>query len=84
MVCVPFYPDEYKNLNSIAQKFFRERKIKISQETIKLIIERSNGSRLHLNNELKKIELYAKNKKDIDLSEIIKLTNLGKNYDIAE
>jgi len=84
LVCVPFYPDEYKNLNSIAQKFFRERKIKISQETINLIIERSNGSRLHLNNELKKIELYAKNKRDIDLSEIIKLTNLGKNYDIAE
>ncbi len=84
LVCVPFYPDDFKNLNSISQNFFREKKIKISQESINLIIERSNGSRQHLCNELEKIALYAYNKKEIDFSEIIKLTNLGKNYDISE
>ena len=49
-----------------------------------MIVERSNGSRYHLKNELEKIELYVFNKKEIEFSEIIKLTNLGKNYNISE
>ena len=84
LVCIPFYPDDFKNLNFISQNFFREKKIKISQKSINLIIERSNGSREHLRNELQKIALYANNKKEIDFTEVIKLTNLGKNYDISE
>ena len=84
LVCTPFYPDDFKSLNFIAQNFFKEKKIKISQETVNLIIERSNGSRQHLKNELEKIDLYALNKKEIEFSEIIKLTNLGKNYNISE
>lgn len=84
LVCIPFYPDDFKNLNLISQNFFKEKEIKISQESINLIIERSNGSRQHLRNELAKIALYAYNKKEINFSEIIKLTNLGKNYDISE
>ena len=84
LICVPFYPDDFKSLNLISKNFFRERKIKISQETLNLIIERSNGSRLHLKNELEKIDLYTVNKKEIEFSEICKLTNLGKNYNISE
>ena len=84
LACIPFYPDDFKNLNFISQNFFREKKIKISQETINFIIERSNGSRQHLKNELEKIDLYTANKKEIEFSEIIKLTNLGKNYNISE
>ncbi len=84
LACLPFYPDDFKSLNLISQNFFRDKKIKISQETINLIIERSNGSRQHLKNELQKIDLYATKKKEVELSEIIKLTNLGKNYNISE
>ena len=84
LVCVAFYPDEFRNLSFILQNFLKEKKLKISQESANLIIERSNGSRDHLKNELKKIEIYALNKKEIHLSEIIKLTNLGKNYNISE
>ena len=84
LACIPFYPDDFKNLNFISQNFFRDRKIKVSQETINLIIERSNGSRQHLKNELEKIDLYTANKKKVEFSEIIKLTNLGKNYNISE
>ena len=84
LACIPFYPDDFKSLNIIAQNFLREKKIKISQESISLIIERSNGSRQHLKNEMEKIALYAINKKEINFSEIIKLTNLGKNYNISE
>ncbi len=84
LACVPFYPDDFKNLNIISQNFFKEKKLKISQESINLIIERSNGSRQHLKNEMEKIALFAVNKREIDFSEIIKLTNLGKNYSISE
>ena len=84
LACVPFYPDDFKSLNFIAQNFFREKKVKVSQEIINLIIDRSNGSRQHLKNELEKINLYTTNKKLLEFSEIEKLTNLGKNYDISE
>ncbi len=84
LACIPFYPDDFKSLNFISQNFFREKKIRISQEIINLIVERSNGDRQHLKNELEKIDLYIANKNKIEFSEIIKLTNLGKNYDISE
>ena len=84
LICVPFYPDEFRNLNYIAQNFLKNKNLKISQESINLIIERSNGSRNHLKKELEKIYNYALNKKEIGFSEILKLTNLGKNYNISE
>ena len=68
----------------IANNFFKKKDIKISQQTINLIIDRANQSRQHLNNELQKIENFALNKKEIKDVDIIKLTNLGKNYEISE
>ncbi len=84
IICTPFYPDEHKDLNKIANNFFIKKNIKISQHTINLIIERANQSRQHLNNELEKIDSYLANKNKISDNEIIKLTNLGKNYEISE
>ena len=84
VICIPFYPDEHKDLNMIANNFFKKKGIKISQQTINLIIDRANQSRQHLNNELQKIENFALNKKEIKDVDIIKLTNLGKNYEISE
>ena len=84
VICVPFYPDEHKDLNMIANNFFRKKGIKISQQTINLIINRANQSRQHLNSELQKIENFALSKKEIKDVDIIKLTNLGKNYEISE
>ena len=84
VICIPFYPDEHKDLNMIANNFFKKKDIKISQQTINLIIDRANQSRQHLNNELQKIENFALSKKEIKDVDIIKLTNLGKNYEISE
>ncbi|MDC1246078.1 DNA polymerase III subunit delta, partial [Pelagibacteraceae bacterium] len=64
--------------------FFRERKIPISQQLINILIERSRGDRKNLNNELEKIESFLLNKKNINLKEIIKLTNLADNYSASE
>jgi len=84
LIICAFYEDNYQSLLSIVQKTLKEKKINISNKSIDLIIERSNGNRINIKNELGKIELYAKNNKEISLENIIKLTNLGNNYDISE
>ena len=83
-ICVPFYEDNNQTLNSIVSKFFRNKKIPISQQLINILIERSRGDRKNLNNELEKIEGFSLNKKKIKLQEIIKLTNLADNYSASE
>ena len=79
-----FYEDNNQTLNSIISQFFRNKKISISQQLINILIERSRGDRKNLNNELAKIESFLLNKKNINLQEIIKLTNLADNYSASE
>tara|TARA_B100000787_G_C16174281_1_gene288128 strand:- start:210 stop:1205 length:996 start_codon:yes stop_codon:yes gene_type:complete len=84
VVCVAFYEDNNQTLNSIISQFFRNKKIPISQQLINILIERSRGDRKNLHNELKKIESFSLNKKNITLQEIIKITNLADNYSASE
>jgi len=84
IICVPFYEDNSQTLNSIISQFFRNKKIPISQKLINILVERSRGDRKNLNNELTKIENFLINKKNINLQEIIKLTNLADNYGASE
>ena len=84
VVCVPFYEDNNQTLNSIISQFFRNKKIPISQQLINILIERSRGDRKNLNNELEKIDNFSLNKKNINLQEIITLTNLADNYSASE
>jgi DNA polymerase-3 subunit delta len=84
IICVPFYEDNNQTLNSIISLFFRNKKIPISQQLINVLVERSRGDRKNLNNELEKIENYSLNKKNLNLEEIIKLTNLADNYSASE
>ena len=84
MICIPFYEDNNQTLNSIISQFFRNKKIPISQQLVNILIERSRGDRKNLNNEVEKIESFSLNKKNINLQEIIKLTNLADNYGASE
>tara|TARA_Y100000590_G_scaffold283425_1_gene318837 strand:- start:772 stop:1767 length:996 start_codon:yes stop_codon:yes gene_type:complete len=84
LACIPFYSDDLKILNSIANIFFKKNNISISQEAINLIIDRCSGDRQNLNNELEKISFFMKGKKKITSEEIIKLTNLAENFSISE
>jgi len=84
IICVPFYEDNNQTLNSIISLFFRNKKIPISQQLINVLIERSRGDRKNLNNELEKIESFSLNKKNLNIDEIIKLTNLADNYSASE
>ena len=83
-ICAPFYEDTDQTLSSIISNFFRTNKIPISQQSINLIAQRSRGDRLNLNNELEKIQSYIIGKKKIEVSEILKLTNLSENYNVSE
>ena len=83
-ICVPFYEDNNQTLNLMANNFFRNKNIKISQENINLLIERSSGDRKNLNNELVKIESFAKNRNKIEYKDILQLTNLAENHNVSE
>ena len=81
---VPFYKDTLQTLISIAKRILTENKINLSQENLNLIIERAQGDRINLKNELQKIVHLSKDKKKIDLNDISKLTNLSENYSANE
>ena len=84
LVIVPFYKDTPQTLISIAKKILNEKKINVSQEHLNLVIERSQGDRINLKNELKKIINFGEGKSKIELSDILKLTNLSENYSASE
>ena len=84
LISVPFYLDNNQTLMSLASGFFKEKKISISPETINILVNKSNGERKILMNELEKIEMYSKNKKNISANEINILTNTAENHDIGE
>ena len=83
-ICVPFYEDNNQTLNLMANNFFKNKNIKISQENINLLIERSRGDRKNLINELVKIESFAKNRNKIEYNDILQLTNLAENHNLSE
>ena len=84
LACVAFYEDNNQTLSSIVNNFFRLIKVPISQQAINLIVQRARGDRLNLSNELEKIKNYIGDKKKIELSDILKLTNLAENYNVSE
>jgi len=84
LICVPFYRDNNNTLSQLTNNFFKSKKISISQEVINLIVERSSGDRINLNNELNKISLFLLNKEKVNIEDVLKLTNLAENYSISE
>tara|TARA_B110000438_G_C15723837_1_gene611060 strand:+ start:138 stop:1133 length:996 start_codon:yes stop_codon:yes gene_type:complete len=84
IICVPFYADSNQTLSKIINNFFKEKKIITSQEKINLLIDRCRGNRQNLRNELDKIDSFIKNKKNINIDQIMKLTNLAENYNVSE
>tara|TARA_B100001996_G_scaffold89211_1_gene66165 strand:- start:348 stop:1325 length:978 start_codon:yes stop_codon:yes gene_type:complete len=84
LMCIPFYEDNDKSLSIIAQNFFRKKNIKVSQEITNLLVGRSRGDRGNLINELNKIENLSITNKNIDVEDMLKLTNLSENYSVFE
>ena len=83
-ICVPFYPDTDQTLSKLTYNFFQKKNILISPSNINLIVNKCNGDREILLNELNKIEYYSKNGKKITTESIAKLTNLIENHGTSE
>ena len=83
-ICIAFYPDNEQILSKLAFDFFKNKKIIISQENINLIINKCNGDREILLNELLKIEYFSKNGKKLTTEILTKLVNLTEDYSITE
>ena len=84
LICVPFYEDNQQSLSIFANKYLQNKNIKLSREILNLIIERSQGDRGNLRNELQKIENLSLSKKNISNEDIINITNLAENYTVFE
>jgi len=84
LVAVGFYPDTNETLTKLAQNFIIQKKISLSQMNINFVVNKCNGNREFLKNELEKIELFSKSKKNITLDNLIKLINLSEDFSISE
>jgi DNA polymerase-3 subunit delta len=83
-VITAFYEENYQSLLLMIKKIFSEKQIVVSNEIINLIIERSKGNRISINNEIEKISSYYEKNNKIDLKDALKITNLAENYGISE
>ena len=84
LICIPFYPDNDQTLLKLTYNFFKEKKITVSSININTIVNKCNGDRENLFNELNKIENYCKTGKKIDNESIARLTNIVENFSISE
>ena len=84
LICIPTYQDNNETLLRLTTLILKKENISISQQNMNLIVEKCNGDRQNLQNELSKIKNYALNKKKISSDEILKLINLSENYGLSE
>lgn len=84
LVCTPVYEDDNRSLNFVISNFLKEHKFNISQEIKNILIERSNGDRIYLKNELSKLKNLSISKNKINIDDVLKLSNLAENYSVFE
>ena len=84
LIIVPFYEDDDKTLTSIIYDYLNKYNIKLSRESINLLIGRASGNRENLKNEFNKIIQYSYTNKEISLETVKKLSNLAENYGVNE
>ena len=83
-ICIAFYPDNEQTLSVLANTFFKNKRISLSQSNINLIINKCNGDRQILTNELKKIEFFCKKGKKLTTENLIKIVNLAEDHNISQ
>ena len=84
LICVPFYIDNNETLFKFTETFLKQKKINISPFNINFLVNKCNGDRRNLKNELLKIEMFCLNKKKIRDDELQKLICLSENKSINE
>ena len=84
LICVPFYIDNNETLFKFTETFLKQKKINISPFNINFLVNKCNGDRRNLKNELLKIEMFCLNKRNITDDELQKLVCLSENKSINE
>ncbi len=84
LITIPIYEDNIKSLTDLAIKYLNQNNIKISRESLNLLVNRASGDRDNLKIELEKIYNYSISNKSIDLKTVEKLSNLAENYSVNE
>ncbi len=84
IICTPVYEDDSRSLNFIINNFLKDYKLSFSQEIKNILIERSNGDRINLKNELSKLKNLSITKKKLSIGDVLKLSNLAENYSVFE
>ena len=84
LIVIPTYEDNENSLSALAISFLNENRIKISRETLNLLINRAKGERQNLQSELDKILNYSQTNTTISFDVINKLSNLSENYEVNE
>jgi DNA polymerase III subunit delta len=84
LICVAFYSDTPEILSKLTYSFIKKNNISISQANINLIINKCNGDRGILKNELEKIQFFLINGKKLSTENLSKLINLIENFSVSE
>ena len=80
LVCIACYQDNNFDLIKIINDEIKQTKIKLSTESINLLIERASGDRNNLRNEVNKLKSFALNKQIVSYDQVKELTNMVGNY----
>lgn len=80
LVCIACYQDNNFDLIKIINDEIKQTKIKLSTESINLLIERASGDRNNLRNEINKLKSFALNKQMVSYDQVKELTNMVGNY----
>ena len=84
LICTPVYEDDTRSLNFIINNFLKDNKLNLSQEIKNILIERSNGDRINLKNELSKLKNLSISRRKLSIDDVLKLSNLTENYTVFE
>ncbi len=84
LVCTAVYEDDSRSLSFVINNFLKEHKFNLSQEIKNILIERSNGDRINLKNELSKLRNLQISKNKLSIEDVLKLSNLTENYSVFE
>ena len=80
LVCIACYQDNNFDLIKIINDEIKQTKIKLSTESINLLIERASGDRNNLRNEINKLKSFALDKQMVSYDQVKELTNMVGNY----
>ncbi len=83
-ICSPFYPDNEQTLIKLSYDYLKKVNITLSPVNINLLINKCNGDRQTLLNELNKIECLGMYGKKINSENLGKIINLAENYRATE